>query len=266
MKKYTILLSAIIFTFAACVPKKELISSQNRVKALQKDSIGTHSSLNDCNAQVATLENDKANLKKSIDELSASYSSAQANSNANLANSQMTIAEQAKRLKDMEGIIQQEKDVMNKLKKTIADALINFKPDELTVTLKDGKLYVALQEKLLFESGSAEVFPKGKEALKTLSSVLTTTSGITVDVEGQTDSVPITGKYQDNWALSTARATSVVRILVNDYNVDPHMVIASGRSKYLPVATNSTKEGRASNRRTDIILSPDLTELFKLLN
>src|ERR1700722_18035702 len=108
MKNYIILLSGIIITFAACVPKRELISSQNRVKALQKDSIGTHSSLSDCNAQVAMLEKDKADLKKSIDELSASYSSAQANSNASLANSQMTIADQAKRLKDMEGIIQQE--------------------------------------------------------------------------------------------------------------------------------------------------------------
>lgn len=266
MKKYIILLSGILLTFAACVPKKELIREQARVKNLQKDSTSTHSKLSDCNSQVATLEKDKTDLKKSIDELSASYSSAEANANANLATSKMTIEQQAKRLKDMEGIIQQEKDVMNNLKKTIADALINFKPDELTVTLKDGKLYVALQEKLLFASGSAVVYPKGKEALKTLASVLTTTSGITINVEGETDTVPITGKYQDNWALSTARATSVVRILVDNYKVDPHMVIASGRSKYLPVATNSTPEGRAANRRTDIILSPDLSALFKLLN
>jgi chemotaxis protein MotB len=259
MKKHIILASGIILLFAACVPKKELISSQKRVKNLQSDSMGTHSKLNDCNSEVASLQKDKMDLKNSMNDQSA-------NDQSTIANSNMTIADQAKRLKTLEALIQAQKDVMNKLKKTVADALINFKPDELTVTLKDGKLYVSLQEKLLFASGSAVVDPQGKDALKTLASVLNTTSDITVDVEGHTDSIPMTGKYEDNWALSTARATSIVRILTKDYQVNPNTIIASGRSKYLPVATNSTPEGRAGNRRTDIILSPDLTELFKLLN
>lgn len=259
MKKYIIVLSGIALLFNACVPKRELISSQQRVKKLLADSSGTHSRLNDCNSQVAILEKDKADLKASMNDLSASYSTNQANSN-------MTIADQAKRLKNLEGLIQAQKDVMNKLKKTVADALINFKPDELSVTLKDGKLYVSLQEKLLFKSGSAVVDPKGKEALKNVADVLNTTTGITVVVEGHTDTIPITGKYEDNWALSTARATSIVRIFTNDYKVDPRTIIASGRSKYYPIANNATPEGRAKNRRTEIILSPDLTELFKLLN
>jgi chemotaxis protein MotB len=259
MKKHIILASGLILLFAGCVPKKELISSQNRVKSLQADSSGTHSKLNDCNSQVALLEKDKVDLKNSINDLSSNYQSNQANSN-------MTIADQAKRLKVLEGLIQAQKDVMNKLKKTVADALINFKPDELSVTLKDGKLYVSLQEKLLFKSGSAVIDPVGKEALKNLADVLNTTTGITVDVEGHTDTIPITGKYEDNWALSTARATSIVRILTMDYNVNPHTIIASGRSKYYPIADNATSDGRARNRRTEIILAPDLTELFKLLN
>jgi chemotaxis protein MotB len=259
MKKQIILLAAIAIVLNGCVPKRELISSQNRVKQLQNDSAGTHSKLNSCYSQVTALENDQRALQKSKNELSAS-------SQLNQANSQMTIEEQAARLRTLEGLIQGQRDVMNKLKKTIADALINFKPDELTVTLKDGKLYVSLQEKLLFKSGSAEVDPKGKEALKSLASVLNTTTGITIDVEGHTDTIPMTGKYEDNWALSTARATSIVRILIKDYSVDPHIIIASGRSKYVPIADNSTNEGRSRNRRTEIILSPDLTELFKLLN
>ncbi len=259
MKKHIILVSGIILLLAACVPKRELISEQKRVKGLQKDSSGTHSLLNDCNSQVALLEKDKMDLKNSMNNLSANDQSAMANSN-------MTIADQAKRLSVLEGLIQAQKDVMNKLKKTVADALINFKPDQLSVTLKDGKLYVSLQEKLLFASGSAEIDPIGKEALKNLADVLNTTSGITVDVEGHTDTIPMKGKYEDNWALSTARATSIVRILTTDYNVNPHTIIASGRSKYYPIADNTTSEGRAKNRRTEIILSPDLTELFKLLN
>ncbi|HTB07361.1 MAG TPA: flagellar motor protein MotB [Bacteroidia bacterium] len=259
MKKYIVLLSVIAIIVTGCVPKRELISSRNRVKKLQNDSTAAYSKLSDCNSHVALLEKDKVDLQNSIKDLSVSYQSNQANSN-------MTIDDQAKRLKTLEGLIQAQKDVMNKLKKTVADALVNFKPDELTVTLKDGKLYVSLQEKLLFKSGSAEVDPKGKEALKTLATVLNTTTGITIDIEGHTDTIPMTGKYEDNWALSTARATSITRILIKDYNVNPHNVIASGRSKYYPVADNITAEGRAKNRRTEIILSPDLTDLFKLLN
>src|ERR1700722_3044178 len=259
MKKQVILLASIAIILNGCVPKRELISAQSRVKQLQNDSAGTHSKLSDCNSQVSTLEQEKMALQKSQKDLSAS-------SQLNQLNSQMTIEEQAARLRTLEGLIQGQRDVMNKLKKTIADALVNFKPDELTVTLKDGKLYVSLQEKLLFKSGSAEVDPKGKEALKTLATVLNTTTGITIDIEGHTDTIPMTGKYEDNWALSTARATSITRILIKDYNVNPHNVIASGRSKYYPVADNITAEGRAKNRRTEIILSPDLTDLFKLLN
>ncbi len=259
MKKYIILFSGLTLLFVACVPKRDLVSSQKRVKGLQKDSTGTHSQLNDCNSHVALLEKDKTDLKNSISNISANYQS-------DMANSTMTIEDQAKRLKTLEGLIQAQKDVMTKLKKTVADALINFKPDELTVTLKDGKLYVSLQEKLLFKSGSAEVDPKGKEALGNLASVLNTVQGITVVVEGHTDTIPMTGKYEDNWALSTARATSIVRILTKDYNVNPRTIIASGRSKYYPIADNTTPEGRGKNRRTEIILSPDLTELFKLLN
>jgi chemotaxis protein MotB len=259
MRRYIVILSSLILLFAACVPKSKLISEQNRVRALQRDSSDAHSKLYRCNSEVSSLEKDTMDLKNSMNNLLASCQSSMANSN-------MTIADQAKRLKDLEGLIQSQKDVMNKLRKTVADALINFKPDELSVYLKDGKLYVSLQEKLLFASGSAVVAPEGKQALQTLASVLVKTPNITVDVEGHTDTVPIAGKYEDNWALSVARSTAIARILIKNYGVDPHTIIASGRSKYYPVADNTTPEGRAKNRRTEIILSPDLTELFKLLN
>jgi len=257
MKRYVAILSGIVL-FAACVPKRELIREQARVKTLQKDSTSTHSSLSDCNGQVTDLQKDKADLQNSIKELSASYQESVSNSN-------MTIADQAKRLKNMEGLIQKQKDVMNNLKKTVADALVNFKPDELTVTMKDGKLYVSLQEKLLFKSGSAVVDPEGKQALEKLAVVLINTPHITIDIEGHTDTVPITGKYEDNWALSVARSTAIARVLIKDYGVDPHAIIASGRSQYFPIADNSSPDGRSRNRRTEIILSPDLSELFKLL-
>lgn len=177
----------------------------------------------------------------------------------------MTIAEQARRLNDLQQLIQAQRDVVNKLKQTVANALVNFKPDELSVAVKDGKLYVSLQEKLVFKSGSAMVDPKGKEALQNLATVLNSAPDIDVMIEGHTDSIPIREKFEDNWALSVARATSIVRILTVDYKLDAHRVIASGRSQFYPIDTNSSPEGRARNRRTEIVLSPDLTPLFKLL-
>ena len=147
----------------------------------------------------------------------------------------------------------------------MSDALVGFNSNELSVSIKNGKVYVSLQENLLFPSGSAVVNPKGKDALGKLAAVLNNNPDITVDIEGHTDSIPIRGRYQDNWDLSLARAASIVRILTTDYKVDPMRVVASGHSQYDPVQTNSTTDGRALNRRTDIILSPKLDELFKLL-
>lgn len=259
MKTYSVILLTIIVSFSSCVSKKKLQNEQKRVKDLQTDSISAHSSLNNCNLTVADLEKEKAEMAKAMFNLSSS-------SQMTIENSKMTIAEQAKRLKDLQTLIQSQKDILNKLKKTVADALINFKPDELSVELKDGRLYVSLQEKLLFKSGSAVVDPKGKEALLKLASVLNTTQDISVMIEGHTDNVPMKGKYEDNWSLSTARSTAIVRILTTDSKVDPKTIIAAGRAEYYPIADNSTTDGKSKNRRTEIILSPNLKELFKLLN
>jgi chemotaxis protein MotB len=178
----------------------------------------------------------------------------------------MTIASQAKRLKILSDIIQSQKDKMTNLKNLIADALMNYKVDELYVYTKDANVYVSLEEKLLFKSGSDVVDTKGKEALKALAAVLNNTNNINVMIEGHTDNVPIkTNLYKDNWDLSTARATAILRIITKDYGFDPLRITASGRGQFHPVATNDTEEGRASNRRTEIILSPDLNEIYKLL-
>jgi len=266
MKKQLIIVSGIILVLASCVPKRQLINEQARVKNLQNDSTIAHANLNECNSKldecntkVTAMEKEKLSIQSDLEAISS-------NAESKIAKSNLTIAEQAKRLKDLQDLIQSQKDIVNKLKKTVADALVNFKPDELSVSIKDGKLYVSLQEKLLFKSGSALVDPKGKEALRSLATVLNSAPDINVMIEGHTDTVPIRGKFEDNWALSVARATSIVRILTVDYKVDAHRVIASGRSEFFPVADNKTEDGRSKNRRTEIILSPNLSELFKLLN
>jgi len=250
-----------IVVFTSCGPSKKLLVSRAKVEQLQKDSTNTHNSLNDCNAQVKSLKDQKSSLQ--------SENAAVQNDLKDLsATSKMTIAEQARRLKSLQDMIQTQRDVMSKLKNSIADALMNYKADELYVYIKDGNVYVSLQEKLLFKSGSDVVDPKGKAALKTLAQVLNNSANdISVMIEGHTDNVPIkTSAFKDNWDLSTARATSIVRILTKDDGFDPNRITASGKSQFHPVKPNETAEGRAGNRRTEVILSPDLKELYKLLD
>jgi len=246
--------------FTSCGPSKKLLVSQAKFDKLQKENANTISRLNDCNNQVS-------NLNKEKDALKSENASTQNDLKILNSQSKMTIADQAKRLKNLQDIIQTQKNLMSDLKNSITNALLNYKTDELSVYIKDGNVYVSLQEKLLFKSGSDVVNPKGKEALKTLAQVLNTTKDITVMIEGHTDNVPIkTNQFEDNWDLSTARATSIVRILTKDFGFDANRITASGKSQFHPVKPNETAEGRADNRRTEIILSPDLKEIYKLLD
>jgi chemotaxis protein MotB len=255
----SVILLATCLSVSSCVSKKKYHASQDWVTSLQNDSAITHNSLNDCNNQVKKLTNER-NIYQNENAM------AQSDLEKLATRSKLTIAEQAKRLKELQDLIQAQRDAMNKLKKTIADALENFKADELYVYVKDGKVYVSLQEKLLFKSGSAKVDPKGVEALGTLAKVLNVTPDINVMIEGHTDTVPIKRiDFPDNWALSVGRATSIVRILTKDYGVDPKHIIASGRGEFYPIERNNTEAGKASNRRTEIIISPSLIELYKIL-
>jgi chemotaxis protein MotB len=278
MKKtfhYLVFLSFILsFSLVSCGPSKKLMISRAQIVTLQKDSADTHSQLNACNLKVKNLYDDKRSLqgeKKSLQgekvSLQNENESVQNDLNTLSKESKMTIADQAKRLKTLQNMIQSQKDIMNKLKNSIGDALMNYKTDELYVYIKDGKVYVSLAEKLLFKSGSDVVDPKGVEALKSLAVVLNNTKGISVMIEGHTDNVSIkTLLFKDNWDLSTARATAIVRILTKDFGFDPSSITASGRGEFHPLKANDTPEGRANNRRTEVILSPDLNELYKLLD
>jgi chemotaxis protein MotB len=244
----------------SCGPGKKLMSSQAKVDKLQEDSIRAQNQLKSCNSQVLGLNDAMTSLQ---DE----YDSVKNDLNDLSAVSKMTIAYQTKRLKNLQNMIKAQNEVMSKLKTSVTDALTGYKNDELNVFVKNGNVYVALEEKLLFKSGSDVVDPKGAEALKSLAIVLNTTSDINVMIEGHTDNVPIkTRLFKDNWDLSTARATSILRILTKDDGFDQSRITASGRGEFHPVKTNETAEGRAGNRRTEIILSPDLNEIYKLLN
>jgi chemotaxis protein MotB len=242
------------------------MASEAKANKFQKEYQNSQSELNKTTEQLNACNVDVKNLKAEGASMQNDYNSAQNDLKALSTESKMTIADQAKRLKSFQDKIQAQNDVMLKLKNAIAEALVNYSSDELYVYIKEGNVYVSLEEKLVFKSGSATVDPKGKEALKTLAQVLNNTPDVMVLIEGHTDNQPIeTNRFKDNWDLSTARATSIVRILTSEYGFNSERITSSGKSYFHPVKTNETTEGRASNRRTEVILSPDLKELYNLM-
>ncbi|HSN09738.1 MAG TPA: OmpA family protein [Hanamia sp.] len=281
MKKILVIITG-IFALSGCVAKRYLAQSQQETATLRDDSTRLANQNSALQQNVASLNIQIASLQKNIDDLSANIddlntknselrtqisqlgqqTAAQQNK---LTQSQQDLQQQQQKLEQLQNLLNQQKEASQELKNKMADALKGFNSNELSVYQKDGKVYVSLSEQLLFPSGSAVVNPKGVDALSKLAAVLNLDSNVAVNIEGHTDSIPIRGRYQDNWDLSTARANAIVRILVNNYKVDPTRVISSGHSYYEPVAPNSTPEGRAKNRRTDIILSPKLDEMYKLL-
>ncbi len=151
--------------------------------------------------------------------------------------------------------------IANALNNSVKKALPGFSPDELTVEMKNGKVYVSLADKMLFKSGSAMPEEKGKAAIRILAAALQKHNDIEIMVEGHTDNVPLRGgQFKDNWDLSVARALNIVRLMTTEYKLDPARIIAAGRGEYSPVATNATSEGKAKNRRTELILTPILSE------
>jgi chemotaxis protein MotB len=176
------------------------------------------------------------------------------------------LSEREAAINEMKDVIAKQDSITARLNSVLRSALLGFNSDELSVEIKNGKVYVSMSDKLLFKSGSAAVEKKGTEALKLLAEVLEKNPDIDILVEGHTDNVPIkTAVYKDNWDLSVARATSIVRILSVDYKIAPARMTASGKGEYFPKASNDTSEGRAINRRTEIILSPKLDEIMQLL-
>lgn len=251
---YLLFTIAILLFASSCVSKKKF-------KQLNANYSHLDSSYNKLTEQYNLLAKNKTDIEQtSKSELQKLNMELQAKLTA-LETSNKTVAELQAALQKQK---QAQKDLLNK----INSALAGFNSTDLTAELrKDGKVYVSLSEKLLFKSGKYDVDPKGKEALGKLAGVLVQQPDIDIVVEGHTDSIPLRkgGNLKDNIDLSVLRATSIVRLLSLDYSVNPKQLYASGRGESFPIATNTTPEGRASNRRTEIILSPRIQELRKLL-
>ncbi len=242
------------------------------LKATEKDLQNTKDKLTASEKKVGWLEEDLEKKKQEYDQLKLSSGAQVAGLSSDLAKKQQELNEKEnllknreERLKMLEEILKKQDELMSALNERVKKALMGFDSDELSVEMRDGKVYVSMSDKLLFKSGSDAVEPKGVDAVKKIAEVMNKNTDINMAVEGHTDSIPIkTNRFKDNWDLSVARATSVVRILT-DEGVDATRLIASGKGEFAPKADNSTKEGRAVNRRTEMVLSPKLNELMQLL-
>ncbi len=178
-----------------------------------------------------------------------------------------TLERKAAQMEELQAILDQKDKDVQLLRQRVASALKGFEGSGLSIDIRQGKVYVSMDEKLLFASGSTEVGSQGKDALQKLADVLAKDSTIQVMIEGHTDDVPLRpgARFADNWDLSVLRATSIVRLLTANPGVAPDRLIAAGRGEFVPVAPNDSPENKAKNRRTEIILTPKLDALFEIL-
>lgn len=260
--------ASVCIFLSSCVSSrkyKDLQASQQNCEQLRSQCLSETEKLS---SQVSSLTNDYNNLQKEKDLLASQSSDALSQKEKELRAKENELTTREKQIIDLRAKLNEQKEIVNNLKNKVSAALVGYKPEELTVEIRDGKVYVSLADQLLFPSGSDKVNAKGAEAIKKLAEVLAKNndSSISVYIEGHTDTIPInTAKFTDNWDLSVHRATSIIRILTEN-GLSPQQIIASGRGEYFPVASNSTPEGRQLNRRTEIILSPKLDELYNLLD
>ena len=242
------------------------------------------------------LQQELASLRKKYDALSESYSALEQNSSKEIANNiqknrellaqleakelalvaendrllklEADMQERSQRIAELEALIASKDQAMRDLKNAISSALTAFEGKGLTVEQRNGKVYVSMENKLLFKSGSWAIGSEGRTAIEQLGSVLADNPEIAVLIEGHTDDDPFSsgGQIANNWDLSTKRATAIVQILIENESINPENLTAAGRGEYAPIASNDTTEGKAKNRRIEVVLTPKLDEISKLLN
>ncbi len=271
-------------------------SLQNLLTTQQTKFDNLQAELQRCKTDYANLEKLYASTEKAYKNMQASYDALAQKSSAaleaqsvktrelirqleqkekNLAQEraeleklQRELDERSARIGELEQILAKKDEILNRVKQSLSASLDEFKSQGLQVHMKDGKLYVSMQNKLLFDSGSWRLKGRGLSALNKIASVLADNPDIEITIEGHTDDVPYRGNayIEDNWDLSVKRATTVVRQLLKNTRIDPKRLVAAGRSKYHPVAPNDTPQNRAKNRRIEVILVPNMAKIKALLD
>ncbi len=220
--------------------------TQKSSAALEAQSIKTRELIRELEAKEKRLTEEKQTLEKLRTQLEA----------------------RSARINRLEALIHEKDVLLNKVKESLSASLNEFKQQGLSVTMKDGKIHISMQNKLLFDSGSWKLRSNGLNAIRKIARILADNPDLEIMIEGHTDNVPYHGNQfiEDNWDLSVKRATTVVREILKNKNIDPKRLIAAGRSKYHPVVPNDTPAHRAQNRRIEVIITPDMQKINRLLN
>jgi chemotaxis protein MotB len=242
-------------------------SLESVVAKLNQEIADLNATIAEKNKKIDLLEMELANTQENYNKLKMNSSEQINTLLADVEKMQKDLAAREARLNEVQRKLDARDAAINQLRETVDKALLGFKDLGLSIRIENGKVYVSLADKLLFKSGSTSIDKTGKEALLGLAEVLNQQMDVSIVVEGHTDDVPIKGgtRFTDNWDLSVLRATEVVRYLATEGGVAPQRIVASGRSEYFPVAEGDDAEARAKNRRTEIILTPKLEQLYEIL-
>ena len=265
----------------ACVSNKKFNSMKAEALRLDGELNSANTRIDDLTRRNDTLTaknlrlvSDSTRLYMSYTALQERYQKLLADGSAETARmlkeletSQMALNERSRRVNELEAMLRSREEAINAIRRKVTDALTGFDGKGLSISIKNGNVYVSMDDKLLFRSGSFEIDPNGARAVHDLATVLAQNPDINVMVEGHTDDVPYrpNGQLRDNLDLSAKRATTVVRLLLENKGIAPSRIIAAGRGESLPVASGKTSEARAKNRRTEIILTPKLDERMQLM-
>ncbi|MBB4118265.1 chemotaxis protein MotB [Mesonia hippocampi] len=249
------------------VKKEQLAAAEAALAALTKNHENLQASYNalEKNTSASLRENSEKN-RDLLKELEAKQAALVIEKNR-LEELQKNLKARSERIDELEALIANKDKKMTALKTNIVTALTDFEGKGLSIEQRNGKIYVLMENKLLFRSGSWSVGAQGRQAVSQLATVLAENPDINILIEGHTDNVPYKGNsiMTDNWDLSTKRATSIVRLLLANAQIKPENLTAAGKSKYSPVTSNTSSEGKAKNRRIEVVLTPKLDKLSKLL-
>ena len=240
-----------------------VIGEKNQVSA---SNAGNLAIIADLNEEIRICKEKVRSLEKQVEQATKSSSEEIKGLLTQLEKAEEDLFERESKLRELQSLIKQRDSSMNALRERVEQSLLGFKDSGLEIEVKNGKVYVKMSNQLLFKSGSTVIDQRGRDALSQLATVLSQQTDISVMIEGHTDNKPINNaRIADNWDLSVLRSTEVARILTIENGIDPKRIIASGRSEFMPTDEADTQEARAKNRRTEIILSPKLDELFNLV-
>ena len=219
------------------------------------------------NSELVTLKSENKSLGDSIHSLnrqSEASKKASDQCNTELTEAKVSRAIATQRYLELSRCLEEQTDSLQQIKRKAIRDFSGFDKSVVDVKYRNGMVYISVQNEFMFPSGRTIINPGGKKALAIIANILSEYSHVTAIVVGNTDSIDVARGFKDNWSLSTERANTIVRYLLSNYGADPTRLIAAGKSKFSPVASNSDPDGRAKNRRTDIIFNPDLNKLWLL--